>query len=387
LLHYAISSALAQRFDDYEVVVSDNFSRDDTAGVVEAMASRRIRYVRTDRILSMPASWEFGLSHARGEYVTFLCDDDALCPGLLPRVAEVLNDGRARVVGWLGGTYVDETFVLSEMRKKLLLPTFTREVFEYRSEPRLAELFRLKGYGFPMLVNSVCNRDLIMPIRARASRFFLGPSPDYATAAAILSQIDSYLYLDEVLSLGGATSQSIGMTAHHTQSEALGQYIAEFAEGELLRHVPLRTLTPMNNIADTLLQVREALGGRLLAYELDWAQYFVACYRDLSRYQQSGADMQKELKQFFAVLDRQPARIRQRVRAAIAAVEPKRVHAPIVIDCERAGLRDILDCARFVETVPMNRKGRVKKAVVRLFGQRFGLRLIDLLRAAARLTV
>ncbi|HEY8226821.1 MAG TPA: hypothetical protein VIG25_16185, partial [Pyrinomonadaceae bacterium] len=28
----------------------------------------------------MPDHWEFALDHARGKYVTYLCDDDALAP-------------------------------------------------------------------------------------------------------------------------------------------------------------------------------------------------------------------------------------------------------------------------------------------------------------------
>src|SRR5262245_3789097 len=83
LLSHALQSALDQTFDDYEVVVSDNCSKDNTFQMVEALGNSRVRYVRPDRSLSMPDHWEFALDHAQGEYITYLCDDDAFSPTLL----------------------------------------------------------------------------------------------------------------------------------------------------------------------------------------------------------------------------------------------------------------------------------------------------------------
>src|SRR5437867_4242176 len=68
LLRYALRSALAQTFSDYEIVVSDNSSSDTTAQVVAELTGPRVKYVRTDRVMAMPDSWEFALDQARGEY-------------------------------------------------------------------------------------------------------------------------------------------------------------------------------------------------------------------------------------------------------------------------------------------------------------------------------
>src|SRR2546423_1052660 len=89
LLRYALETALQQTFADYEIVVSDNHSSDATAAVVREVGDGRVRYVRPDRSLSMAAHWEFALAEARGEYVTYLCDDDAITPRTLQKVAAV----------------------------------------------------------------------------------------------------------------------------------------------------------------------------------------------------------------------------------------------------------------------------------------------------------
>src|SRR2546423_6112022 len=80
LLKSALQSALDQRFSDYEIVVSNNCSSDNTAAVVEEVGGSTVRMVRPRQVLSMPDHWEFALDHARGQYVTYLSDDDALCP-------------------------------------------------------------------------------------------------------------------------------------------------------------------------------------------------------------------------------------------------------------------------------------------------------------------
>ena len=86
LLQYALQSALDQPTADLEIVVSDNDSHDDTPAVARRFRDPRLRYVRTPETLAMPDSWEFALSHATGDYVTFLCDDDAFSPRLLSAV-------------------------------------------------------------------------------------------------------------------------------------------------------------------------------------------------------------------------------------------------------------------------------------------------------------
>src|SRR5579864_6108710 len=100
LLQYALLSAARQDFDDYEIIVSDNHSEDATPEVVHRFGEGRVRYARANRALSMPDSWEFALSHARGEYVTYLCDDDAIRPLLLQKLADTLSREETDIVSW-----------------------------------------------------------------------------------------------------------------------------------------------------------------------------------------------------------------------------------------------------------------------------------------------
>src|ERR1700694_3560771 len=85
LLRSSLESAVDQKFQDYEIIVGDNNSTDDTRAVVEDFmkSSNKVRYVNPGRDLSMCDNWEYVLSQAGGLYVIYLCDDDALPSGSL----------------------------------------------------------------------------------------------------------------------------------------------------------------------------------------------------------------------------------------------------------------------------------------------------------------
>src|SRR5579871_6012309 len=86
-LRASIRTVLHQRFQDFEVVVSDNCSNPETKQVVDGFQDPRLRYYRSDVPLAMTDNWETAISQAKGEYVIVIGDDD----GLLPYSLEALN--------------------------------------------------------------------------------------------------------------------------------------------------------------------------------------------------------------------------------------------------------------------------------------------------------
>src|SRR5215212_10925703 len=79
----AVGSVLAQTFRDYEIVVADDGSTDDTGQCV-ARFGERVTYLRQDN--AGPASARnLALRHATGKYVAFLDADDVWLPRKLER--------------------------------------------------------------------------------------------------------------------------------------------------------------------------------------------------------------------------------------------------------------------------------------------------------------
>jgi hypothetical protein len=74
----AIESALAQEFEDFELLICDDCSSDDTWEIVKSFSDRRIRAFRNERNLGEYRNRNYALSLARGRYLMYLDGDDIL---------------------------------------------------------------------------------------------------------------------------------------------------------------------------------------------------------------------------------------------------------------------------------------------------------------------
>ncbi len=91
LLRQAITSVLRQTFQDFEIIVSDDCSPDDTAEVVKRFGDPRIRYHRTTTNLRPPRNWNECARLAQGEFFALLPDDDLWYPEFLAKMVAALQ--------------------------------------------------------------------------------------------------------------------------------------------------------------------------------------------------------------------------------------------------------------------------------------------------------
>ena len=79
----AIDSLLAQTFDDYELIVVDDGSTDDTPAVVEAYGAK-LTYIHQEN-QGVAAALNKGIIHSRGNYIAWLSHDDVFLRNKLER--------------------------------------------------------------------------------------------------------------------------------------------------------------------------------------------------------------------------------------------------------------------------------------------------------------
>jgi glycosyltransferase involved in cell wall biosynthesis len=93
MLPRSLDTCLAQTYRNLEIVIVDDASTDDTAEVSARYAARdeRVRYLRHEKNLRLPAALNTGFAAARGEYLTWTSDDNAYRPHALARMVEVLE--------------------------------------------------------------------------------------------------------------------------------------------------------------------------------------------------------------------------------------------------------------------------------------------------------
>ena len=89
----ALSSVLAQSNADWEALVVNNFSTDDTVAIVAGFADPRIRRIDFANRGIIGASRNVGIREARGEFVAFLDSDDQWLPDKLARTLECMDRG------------------------------------------------------------------------------------------------------------------------------------------------------------------------------------------------------------------------------------------------------------------------------------------------------
>ena len=88
----AIESALSQTFQDFELIIIDNHSTDNTVEIISKYKDDRVRFFQNAANLGWKDNWNKALRLARGEFVKILPDDDVIYPGCLEKQVEALDD-------------------------------------------------------------------------------------------------------------------------------------------------------------------------------------------------------------------------------------------------------------------------------------------------------
>lgn len=99
-LEEAIESILAQTYQNFELVISDNGSTDRTPAICQAYAAQdeRIRYYRNDNNLGAAKNQNRVVELSKGTYFKWAHHDDLCAPELLQKCVEVLEHHPAVVL-------------------------------------------------------------------------------------------------------------------------------------------------------------------------------------------------------------------------------------------------------------------------------------------------
>jgi len=266
-LKLAIESVHRQDDADWEIVVSDNCSEADVASYVASLADRRIRYVRTAGVVPVTENWNNALSHASGDYMVMLGDDDALMPGYFRILRDVIDRFQRPDFLYTGALLFAYPGALQES------PAGYLQAYGYASFLRGAEApyvlppsraralagesahFRIR-FGFNAQFACVSRRliDRLSP----QGPFYQSPFPDYFSMNAMFLRAKTIVVVPMALVLIGITKKSYGFF-HYSGKEKDGVAFlgasVEPAVEERLR----RVILPGSNINNGWLYAMETL--------------------------------------------------------------------------------------------------------------------------------
>lgn len=100
-LRQAIDSILKQSFSDFEFLIIDDGSTDQSVEIVESYTDPRIRFLRNPKNLGLVPTLNRGLSEARGKYIARMDADDISEPLRFESQAALLENNQADICGGL----------------------------------------------------------------------------------------------------------------------------------------------------------------------------------------------------------------------------------------------------------------------------------------------
>jgi glycosyltransferase involved in cell wall biosynthesis len=143
-LRQAIDSILAQTFTDFELIICDNASTDNTEAICRAYAEQdeRVRYWRNLRNIGGTNNENLTITKARGEYFRLAAYDDMLVPDLLEKCVAVLDSRPDIVLCYSYVTEIDggDNFIQITKRNKGTATTAHRRMHELMYRDHTCEM-------------------------------------------------------------------------------------------------------------------------------------------------------------------------------------------------------------------------------------------------------
>ena len=151
LLGACLESIARQTYRDFEIVVVDDGSTDNTAEVAAAYAPLARYFWQENQ--GIPRALNRGIQEARGEYIGFADSDDALLPEALEAEVRILDENRGVGLVYGQAWEVDETSTVTGLRK----PRFARGSYIRSGREEIRDLlFSCHIPGSSMMVKRLC---------------------------------------------------------------------------------------------------------------------------------------------------------------------------------------------------------------------------------------
>lgn len=225
-LKYTLRTCLAQDFENYEIIVCDNCGSTETKCVVDSFKSEKIKYIRSDRPLAMTDNWELALSHAVGEYIIFLGDDDGLLFHSLQEIDRLLKELNVKAMRWnpIGYGWPDTqpkgikcSYMKIPLGQKIRILQGQEIISRVANDPTQFGLL-------PEVIHSAIHKDLIDLLRKKTGRVFKAMAPDIYSGFAIAYLMQVYAFVEYPLSIGGMSKKSTGATlSKNVDSEVIAK--------------------------------------------------------------------------------------------------------------------------------------------------------------------
>lgn len=272
-LKYTLQTCLTQTYPNFEILVSDNCSNDGSFEYINSIDDNRIRYIKTEKSLSMTQHFEFALSHAGDGYIMCIGADDGLMPGAINYVNEIVSKYKVLAVGCQYAHYFWPNAPVPQ-HGRLVLNALNEHASHV--EIRTSSEWIKKTISFqtalyvcdlPGLYYGFVHRTIIDKA-VKDGIYFRSITPDAYSAFATSVNVETYAYSLRPFSIAGISGRSNGL------SQTIGSDISkEFVtENAHPIHKDFAFCSAMEVImGEAFYQLKDAFPEKTIAYSIDFS--------------------------------------------------------------------------------------------------------------------
>ena len=215
-LKSCIESVLSQDYKDMELIVFDNANTDNTAEVVNSYSSdKRLKYFRTDSVVSVTDNWNNALKKSSGDYVLMMGDDDFLLPGYFDTLDKTIKENDfPDGISYFGYSFIYPDAVDNtegyyrdphyDYEKKLINSGKTTK---NQLKSIVYDMFKFKNRVPLNTLPHIWSRKVINRVDGE---LFRPPYPDHFALNAIFLKANTWVFSKKKLYIIGVTPKSYG---------------------------------------------------------------------------------------------------------------------------------------------------------------------------------
>lgn len=266
-LHYAIASVLQQDYENWEIIVSDNYSEQDIQGYIKSLNDSRIKYYRTSSFVPVTENWNNAIEKSTGDYVIMLGDDDCLMQGYFRITSNLIKEYHSPDLLYSSALLYCYPKVLQDEPQGYILKWGNASFLEGKKSPYILSkdeaLSSVKqAMDFKVVYNfnmqfSLISRELIDRLRTNGS-FFQSPYPDYYATTALLLKADRILAVPSPLVVVGISPKSFGFYYFNQKEEEGMEFLKNIPDKQILHNVEKYIMPGTNMNSSWLLSMETA---------------------------------------------------------------------------------------------------------------------------------
>lgn len=169
----SINSVINQTYGNWELIIVDDCSADNSEEVIKSFNDKRIRYFRNDRNSGAALTRNKAIAAARGEWVAFLDSDDLWLPEKLEKMLSFMHKN-GYVFAYHDYVRIDED---------------SKPLNKYITGPKVITKRKMYNYGYPGCLTFMYNAKVIGLVQIKSIK----KNNDYAMLLKLCKKANCYL--------------------------------------------------------------------------------------------------------------------------------------------------------------------------------------------------